>query len=150
MIAVGGRPSTAAEASVAKGGSRAIIPVQYNSHLSTAYTFIQPQSALDTPVCGAPHTQTKRWAYHSPVNGLLRSAPFGYNRSVAKSSVANKSVVMPAAELERRLADFYRHHNPDRVVKVPAIMAEFARRGGGAEELKNLNDELLEVLPASH
>ena len=50
-----------------------------------------------------------------------------------------------AAELQEQLSDFYMRYSPARVDKVRTIAADFARRGGGAEEFEALNDELRQV-----
>ena len=46
----------------------------------------------------------------------------------------------------KMLVDFYRRYKPEREARVPAIVAEFVRRGGGNSELAALNEELRQVL----
>jgi hypothetical protein len=50
-----------------------------------------------------------------------------------------------AHRIEKRLAAFYRLYYPQREARVPVIVAEFVRRGGGDAELAALNEELRQV-----
>jgi hypothetical protein len=80
---------------------------------------------LTVPVCA-----------HRPASApAARTAPSGR---------AKDSLQRPL-ELQEQLTYFYLRYNPERVDKVREIVAEFSRRGGGAEELEALNDELRQV-----
>lgn len=49
------------------------------------------------------------------------------------------------SKVEKMLIDFYRLYKPERETRVPTIVAEFVRRGGGDSELAALNEELRQV-----
>jgi len=56
---------------------------------------------------------------------------------------------MTEAELQAQLTEFFRQHKPDRVARVPVIVGEFVKNGGGAKELQHLNEDLRKVLDLS-
>jgi len=67
----------------------------------------------------------------------------GANTSSLNMAYASKEA--PQLQLRQQLSNFYRVYNPQHVGKVPAIVSDFVKRGGGVTELIELNSELRQV-----
>jgi len=90
----------------------------------------------------------RAWAPAAPLHaaaGMPHRQPPSPSARTRPSPRHATAASVAAHRIEKRLAAFYRLYYPQREARVPVIVAEFVRRGGGDAELAALNEELRQV-----